>query len=82
MFKVLGKLSLGSKKETDLPINIVENPVSLKNEAIVYWKVYFDFTYYLCLLPFRFKFNISTRTYDETKWRAQKVCKALIKEEK
>jgi hypothetical protein len=67
-------LARENKSQDDLPIKSPQTQVSLKNEALEFWNVYLDFAYYLSLLPFRFKFNISTRTYDLVESRGHRVC--------
>jgi len=50
-----------------------------EHEGLQYWKVYFDFAYYLLVCPYRFVWNPSTKMYICHVNRLQKVFRKLLK---
>ena len=58
----------------DTRINLgAEENVPFENESVQFWKVFFDFGYWLLLNPFRFTFNVVTGNYEVQTNYLQKV---------
>ena len=59
-------------KSVDPNMNF-SDAVHKESQALQFWKVYFDFAYWLLILPFRLKFNKMTGVWELHKSRIQQV---------
>ena len=59
-------------KSVDPNMNF-SDAVHKESQALQFWKVYFDFAYWLLILPFRLKFNVTTGVWELHKSRIQQV---------
>ena len=71
MGKVLHLIPNPNPKPYPLIFDTLHIPA--ENEALQFWKVYFDFGFIFCFIPFRLRFNSETGNYEIFTHVVQKV---------